>query len=339
MTSPSFFLLCCSAISLTVWIFLTLFRGDFWKTRHFIALKGPAPKLGTLPSVAVIIPARNEAELIPRTLPSILNQDYKGSTTVILVDDQSTDGTSEVCRITATTGKRNQSIKFKLIRSRELPSGWSGKLWAMECGLRTISEMKPDYILFTDADILHPDNSLSRLVAEAETESLQLSSVMVHLKICSLWDRLLLPAFIYFFAKLYPFAWTNDPSKRTAGAAGGCILVRREALEKAGGLFRISGELIDDCAMAKMIKGQTGNLSASKIKLQLCREIHSLRPCQSLESTWSMVRRTAFTQLGYSVLLLAGTLIGMILIYVLIRSILLRGTSQRHGSWGFPPGS
>ena len=302
------FLLILTSLSLIIWIYLLGFRGGFWRTDR--QLERQVNNLGNYPSVCVVIPARNEAELLPMTLRSILTQTYSGSIRIILVDDQSTDGTGMVAQqVAKKLGKQSQ---LDLIMADPLPAGWTGKLWAMEQGVRAAEKSLPDYILLTDADIQHDRDHLLQLVTKAQTENLDMVSVMVKLRCESIWEKLLIPAFVFFFQKLYPFAWVNDPNNSIAAAAGGCILIRREALIRIGGIAAIRHALIDDCALAKAVKSRS-----NPIWLGLSQTTLSLRPYPSLSSIWDMVARTAYTQLDYSPLMLLGTLIGMSIIYLI----------------------
>lgn len=295
-------------LSLTIWLFLLLFWGQFWRVDQ--QLKTTTNNLKSLPTVCVIVPARNEADVIPVSLRSLLLQDYPGNFHVFLVDDQSTDGTANFAQGVAYAVDKLEQLH--IIYSADLPNGWTGKLWAMEQGVQKANQLQPDYLLLTDADIEHDISNLRRLVAKAETENLDLVSLMVKLRCQSFWEQLLIPAFVFLFQKLYPFRWVNNPKKSTAAAAGGCILIRRETLEKIGGLQIIRQALIDDCSLAKAVKSHQG-----KIWLGLSSLTYSLRPYDSLETIWNMVARSAYTQLNYSPLLLVGSVLGMFIVYML----------------------
>lgn len=320
-------------LSLTIWLGLLCFWGQFWRTDQ--QLEVTETQLQSLPVVCAVVPARNEAELIPTTLRSLLLQDYPGSFNVFLVDDRSTDGTANFAeKVAHALGKPQQ---LHIISGEALPNGWSGKLWAVEQGINSASKFTPDYFLLTDADIEHDPGNLRRLVAKAVQEDLDLVSVMVRLRCESFWEKLLIPAFVFFFQKLYPFRWVNNPNNPTAAAAGGSILIAREALERIGGIQVIRQALIDDCALAEAVKRGTGNWglgtreefsqslipntqypipTKGRIWLGLSSLTRSLRPYDSLATIWDMVARTAYTQLNYSPLLLLGTLVGMPLIYL-----------------------
>lgn len=296
-------------ISLITWLFLLLFWGQFWRVNHQLETNKSVIEK-SLPTVCVIVPARNEANVIPISLRSLLLQDYTGNFTIFLVDDQSSDGTANFAQGVAYA--LDKTDKLQIVSSASLPTGWTGKLWAMAQGLEKASELTPDYFLLTDADIQHDISNLRRLVAKAESQNLDLVSIMVRLRCQSFWEKLLIPAFVFFFQKLYPFSWVNNPKKTTAAAAGGCILIHREALNRIGGLQIIRQALIDDCSLAKAVKSNHG-----KIWLGLSTSTISLRPYDSLKTIWDMVARSAYTQLNYSPVLLVGSLLGMTLVYLL----------------------
>jgi hopene-associated glycosyltransferase HpnB len=307
-------------LSLTIWLGLLCFWGQFWRTDQ--QLEVTETQLQSLPVVCAVVPARNEAELIPITLRSLLLQDYPGSFNVFLVDDRSTDRTANFAEgVAHALGKPQQ---LHIISGESLPLGWSGKLWAVEQGIKSASKFAPDYFLLTDADIEHDPGNLRRLVAKAVQEDLDMVSVMVRLRCESFWEKLLIPAFVFFFQKLYPFRWVNNPNNPTAAAAGGSILIAREALERIGGIQVIRQALIDDCALAQAVKRSGGVGSREwgvrdkgrRIWLGLSTLTLSLRPYDSLATIWDMVARSAYTQLNYSPLLLLGTLVGMPLIYL-----------------------
>ncbi|NJR49130.1 MAG: glycosyltransferase [Leptolyngbyaceae cyanobacterium CSU_1_3] len=299
-----------SLLSLTIWIYLLCFRGQFWRTHLRLPSLPSSSLLPPSSSLCVIVPARNEADLLPLTLRSLLTQDYPGSVTIFVVDDHSTDGTADIARKTAE--QLGQGDRLHLLLAEPLPPGWTGKLWALEQGIQKAMTLEPDYFLLTDADIEHDRTNLRQLVEKAVGDDRELVSLMVRLRCQSFWEKLLIPAFVFFFEKLYPFAWINQPSKNMAGAAGGCSLIRREALLRIGGIQAIRQALIDDCALAQAIKAS----GSKRIWLGLTTSAHSLRPYDSLATIWNMVARTAFTQLNYSPLLLLGTLIGMMVIYL-----------------------
>ena len=321
-------------LSLTIWLGLLCFWGQFWRTDQ--QLEVTETQLQSLPMVCAVVPARNEAQLLPTTLRSLLLQDYPGSLKVFLVDDRSTDGTANFAEgVAHALGKLEQ---LHIISGVSLPPGWSGKLWAVEQGINSASLFAPDYFLLTDADIEHDPGNLRRLVAKAVQEDLDLVSVMVRLRCESFWEKLLIPAFVFFFQKLYPFRWVNNPNNPTAAAAGGSILISRAALERIGGIQVIRKALIDDCALANAVKqiGRQSNSSFSpaspgRIWLGLSTLTQSLRPYNSLATIWDMVARSAYTQLNYSPLLLLGTLVGMPLIYLVPPMCVILGAVW--GNW------
>lgn len=296
------------ALSLFIWLFLLLFWGQFWQANQRI--NPYDSKLLCYPTVWAVVPARDEAEVIETSLNSLLNQRYEGDFYVILVDDNSRDRTTELARKTASQlGKEEQLI---VLPGKSLDPGWKGKLWAMHQGIEYARKQTliSDYFLFTDADIYHAPDNLSQLVTKAKTENLDLVSLMVLLRCQSFWEKLLIPAFVFFFQKLYPFPWVNNSNKSIAAAAGGCSLISNKALLSIGGIVAIKDALIDDCSLAKAVKSQQKN-----IWLGLSKTTISLRPYDDLKTIWDTIARTAFTQLNYSFLLLIGTLIGMSLIY------------------------
>jgi hopene-associated glycosyltransferase HpnB len=298
-----------AALSLAIWLYLRLFRGGFWRADQRLDASAPAPE--PWPPVVAIIPARDEAEVIGRALGSVLAQDYPGPFHIVVVDDHSSDGTDNEARAAVKTSARGEH--FHVIQARALPPEWTGKLWALSEGLSRARETPPEarYFWFTDADIEHGPTTLRRLVAKAEAERLDLVSLMAALSCEGVWARLLIPPFVFFFQKLYPFPWVNDPGRATAAAAGGCVLVTAEALEAVGGLAPIKGALIDDCALARAIKTQRRG-----IWLGLATDSRSIRPYQGLGAIWQMVARCAYTQLHHSSGLLVGALFAMVLTYL-----------------------
>ncbi len=312
-----------AAVSLAAWFYLILFHGGFWRTDR--RLESAAPDPAAWPAVAAVVPARNEAALIGRTLGALLAQDYPGTFVIVVVDDHSTDGTAEAAlRAASAVGKGD---RVAVVRAAPLPDDWTGKTWAMAQGVDRANGVAPksSFLWFTDADIEHDPPVLRALVAKAEAERLDLVSLMALLRCKSGWERLLIPAFVFFFQKLYPFAWVNDPQRRLAGAAGGCMLVRRRALEAAGGLGAIRGELIDDCALAAAIK------PGGPIWLGLASATRSIRPYAGIGDVWEMVARSAFAQLRYSAALLGGTVIGMIVVYLAPPVAAIAGGLAGHG--------
>jgi hopene-associated glycosyltransferase HpnB len=294
-----------------IWAYLLLGRGFFWSTK----LAAPAPEPAQYPRVVAVIPARNEAEGVGRAVASLLDQDYPGDFSIVLVDDHSHDGTAEVARDAA----RGREDRLTIVAARSLPGGWTGKLWALSEGVRRVAS-PPDLYLFTDADIAHHRSNLRELVARLEAEQRDLVSLMVKLHCESFAEKFLIPPFVFFFALLYPFAWSNDKRKATAAAAGGCVLLRRSAYERIGGYAAIKGELIDDCALAAAVKRSGGT-----IWLGLTQGTESLRLYPEIADIWNMVARTAYTQLGYSPLLLAGTVLGLVITYLAPLLLLFAG--------------
>lgn len=306
-------------ISAVIWLVLVGFWGQFWRGHQRLEENLELSKQDDLsyPSICAIVPARNEAEMIAWNVRSLLNQNYPGAVEIIIVDDQSSDGTAKIAQELAPKNNLKTTTQLTIISGEPLPLGWTGKLWAMAQGVNYVQQQNrlPDFFLFTDADIDHDPCNVSQLVAKAQQEQLDLVSLMVLLRCQSGWEKLLIPAFVFFFQKLYPFSWVNNPSRNTAAAAGGCILIRPTALKRIGGLEVLRQALIDDCTLAQAVKStmveQTGG-----IWLGLTTSTRSLRPYPSLSSIWDLVVRTAFTQLNYSPLLLLGTLIGMTLVYL-----------------------
>jgi hopene-associated glycosyltransferase HpnB len=294
-----------AAASCLAWFWLLLFHDNFWRADQ--RLRENSGALAQWPEVAVVIPARNEADVIAETIGSLVVQDYPGEFRIILVDDHSEDGTGAVARPLAG------AERLHIIQAPPLQPGWTGKLGAMAHGAICAAEILPDhrYLLFTDADIAHPRDALRRLVLKAETDPRDLVSLMVRLHCRSFWERLLVPAFVFFFQKLYPFPAVNDDQSKTAAAAGGVMLVRREVLQRSVGLAAIRDRLIDDCALASLIQENKGRLW-----LGLAEETRSVRPYRGLGEIWDMVARTAYTQLNYSLIGLAGAIAGMSVIYL-----------------------
>ena len=297
-----------AVVPLAVWLYLVLGRGGFWLARERDD-RGPAPAAPKAwPSVAAVVPARDEADVIARSIGSLLVQDYPGELRVYLVDDQSTDGTAAAAQAVAAS---SQQDRLAVMSGAPLPNGWTGKLWALSQGVaRASADAAPDYVWLTDADIAHAPDNLRTLVSRAEAGRLTLTALMVKLHCQTLPERLLIPAFVFFFDMLFPFAWVNDPKRKLAAGAGGCMLVRREALERAGGIAAVRAEIIDDCALARRLKAQ------GPIWLGLTLRAWSLRPYASFGEIGRMVSRSAYAQLGYSPWLLAGTLAGMALTYL-----------------------
>lgn len=294
-----------AAIPLAIWLYLTFLRGNFWRLEE----DNLEPKsLGRWPHVVAIVPARNEAATIARAVTSLLGQEYPGKFEIIIVDDHSDDGTAALARKAAE--EKDAAARIAVCSAAELPQGWTGKLWALNEGISARSGNTPDFFWFTDADIVHAPDALRRLIFRAETESLDLASLMVLLQAKTFPEKLLIPPFLYFFLMLYPPRWIADPQKRTAGAAGGCILLRRATLERIGGLASIRNEVIDDCSLARAVKKTGGT-----IWMGVTRASISLREYKTFAEIRDLIARTAFTQLRYSTLLLVGTLLGLFVTY------------------------
>ena len=284
-----------AAISLLIWLYLCLFHGRFWHSDQMI--NSNQVNIKEFPRIVGVIPARDEAESIGRTVRALLDQDYAGPFSIIVVDDNSTDGTADEARAVL---KDDEDQRLRVIAGAPLAEGWVGKMWAVNQGIAAAGDA--EYILLSDADIEHTPDSLTRLVTKAETENLGLVSEMVKLHCGFVWERFLIPAFIYFFQKLYPFPRVNDPKSGMAAAAGGCMLVHAATLKDAGGIAEIRSCIIDDCALARLIKPHR------PVWLGLSTETHSLRSYESLIPIWRMVARTAYVQLNHNPLLLVGTL-------------------------------
>jgi len=295
---------------------LILARGFFWDARGD-RLRAPDGVPRPAPDVHAVVPARNEADVVPRTLRALAAQHYPGRFAITLVDDRSDDGTGDAARAVAGVN---------VIAGATRPPGWTGKMWALEQGVRAARavDAAPAYWWFTDADVEHAPDTLARLVATAEAERRDLVSLMVALHCESPIERLLIPAFVFFFAKLYPFRWVADPENPTAAAAGGCVLLANDALARIGGIARIRGELIDDCALAAAVKSTGGN-----IRLELSSSSRSIRPYENFGTIWSMVARSAYTQLRYSPRMLAGTVLGMAFLYLVPPAATIAGVARR----------
>jgi hopene-associated glycosyltransferase HpnB len=294
-----------AAVSVAALLWLALVWGRFWRTDQRLPSRVRPERW---PTVAVVVPARDEAAMLPLTLPSLLTQDYAGPMRVIVVDDGSVDGTGATAR----------SLGAEAIEAGDPPPAWTGKLNALRRGIEEAPEA--EFMLFTDADIAHAPTSLSALVSA--TAGLDLVSQMARLRVRTVWERLVVPAFVYFFAMLYPFRWVNQPGSRTAAAAGGCSLVRRTALERAGGLEAVRGAVIDDVAIARLIKRSGG-----RIWLGLGDFVDSVRPYPRLADLWRMVARSAYSQLRYSALLLIGTVLALTAVFVVPVAALAGGAA------------
>jgi hopene-associated glycosyltransferase HpnB len=329
-----------ATLSLAIWLYMLLFRGGFWLARERDdrdegaslgggILLAASTAEGDWPAVTAVIPARNEAESIGQTVQSLLRQDYPGHLRIVVVDDHSDDDTAHHARAAARAiGALERLV---VLTGETLPAGWTGKLWAVSQGVAHASASQapqplfgihslsntppvpttpPDFLLLTDADIVHAPDNVRRLVARAQGNSLVLVSLMAKLRSEALFERALVPAFVLFFQMMYPFAWVNRPDHRVAAAAGGCMLVRRDALEAVGGVASIRAEIIDDCALGARMK-QRG-----PIWLGLTERAVSIRSYESLGEIRRMVARTAYAQLKYSPLLLAATIVSLLLTFI-----------------------
>jgi hopene-associated glycosyltransferase HpnB len=298
-----------AVIVLAIWLYLIAARGGFWRAAERDDRGAPSP-LAQWPAVTAVVPARDEAATVGETIAALVRQDYQGTFTVVLVDDQSSDGTGRLAREAAAA--LGAGARLNVIAGRPPPAGWTGKLWAQSQGIEAANTAAspPDYLLLTDADIVFAPGALTALVARAERDGLVLNSLMVKLRCKSLAECIFVPAFVFFFQMLYPFAWVNDRRRATAAAAGGCMLVRRDALQAAGGLVSIRGALIDDCALARLLK------TRGAIALALTDSAHSVRAYPSVGDIRRMVARTAYAQLGFSPLVLAGTVLALALTYL-----------------------
>jgi len=323
-------------VSAAAWVYLVAAHGSFWRTGQRLPPRRPGPGTagpGTAgpttaspsawPPVAAVVPARNEADSLPETLPALLAQAYPGDFRVFLVDDGSDDGTGGVAAELGEKAARDGGAPLTVVAGRPRPDGWAGKVWAMAEGLAAATGTPAatgtaaatgtpaaGYVLFTDADISWAPTALRDLVLAAEDDDRALVSQMALLRAQTAWERVIVPAFVYFFAQLYPFKKVNDPSSRTAAGAGGCMLIRVGALREAGGLEPMRGALIDDVALGALLK-KNGN----RIWLGLATDIKSARPYPTLASLWHMIARSAYVQLRYNPALLAGTIAGLLLLY------------------------
>jgi len=290
-------------ICAAIWAYLVGARGGYWcaSTRDAAAVRAPA----RWPAVAVVVPARNESDCIARSVRSLLRQDYRGPLGIVIVDDDSDDGTGA-----AVTDAAAGDGRLRLIRTTGPAAGWTGKLWAVSQGIAAAEASHPEYLLLTDADIEHAPDTISWLVAQASAGRYVLTSLMAKLRCVSFAEKIHVPAFIYFFQMLYPFAWVSRGDSTIAAAAGGCMLVRADALAGVGGIASIRGALIDDCSLAAKLK------SAGPIWLGLTNRVHSIRPYPTFSDVAQMISRSAYSQLRYSPFALAATVLGMAITFV-----------------------
>lgn len=305
-------LLILGGVAFAAWLYLLIWHGGFWRLRERLPR---ARSRDGWPAVAALVPARDEAATIAAAVRGILEQDYPGELTLVVIDDQSSDGTAEIARQAAdATGSGR---RLRVVAGSTPPAGWAGKPWALEQGRRALEEegITAPWLWLTDADVVHTPATLRGLVSQGEDDHRDLVSLMVRLSVDGFWSRLLIPPFVYFFLQLYPFAWANSPHRRTAAAAGGCVLVRRRALMTAGGFAAIAGAVIDDCSLAARIK-RHGHPRGGRIWLATTRGSASLRPYRCLGEIWAMVSRSAYAQLWYNPGLLAVTVAGMAVLYL-----------------------
>ena len=300
-----------AALPVLIWLYLVCARGSFWRIKPHLA---PTPTPGnTSKKIAVVIPARNEADVIGGTIASLLAQDFNGTCEIFVVDDESSDGTAEAA---IAAGRSLVTV----VKALAPPVGWTGKMWALSQGVERALAAAPDFLLFTDSDIHHSPDSLAKLVAIAVHGPFDVVSFMVKLRCETFAERALIPAFVFFFFLLYPPAWIRNEKRKTAGAAGGCVLISPTILRRAGGIAAIRSEVIDDCALARQVKRAGG-----RIWLGLATDTVSTRRYETFTEIERMIARTAYRQLNHSVLLLAGTVAGLAITYVLPVALLFGG--------------
>ncbi|MEU9390173.1 glycosyltransferase [Streptomyces sp. NPDC048324] len=309
-----------AAVSLAAWLWLLLCQGFFWRTDVRLPRRADP---GDWPPVCVVVPARDEAAVLPAALPSLLAQDYPGRAEIFLVDDGSSDGTGDLARELAAS---HGGLPLTVGSPGDPPAGWTGKLWAVRHGIGLARARGPEYLLLTDADIAHEPDSLRELVAAARAGGFDMVSQMARLRVESAWERLVVPAFVYFFAQLYPFRRIGRRRARTAAAAGGCVLLRADTAERARIPDVIRHAVIDDVALARTVKGTGGH-----IWLGLAEKVDSVRPYPRLHDLWRMVSRSAYAQLRHNPLLLLGTVAGLLLVYLVPPLTLVVGAAA--GAW------
>jgi len=315
-------------LALAIWSYLAFGRGGFW--RCIERDDGHPPPPAVWPCIAVVIPARDEAENIARCLNSLLSQDYPGPWSVVLVDDNSNDSTADIARRVATD--RGAQNRTTIVSGAPLPCGWTGKLWALSQGMAIAQARQPvEYLLLSDADIVYAPEMLRWLVACAVSRDALLASFMVKLRCDSKSERFLVPAFIFFFQMLYPFSWVNRHDRATAAAAGGCMLVRADSLREVGGIEAIRDALIDDCALARKLKAR------GPIWLGLTHRVASIRSYPRWGDIAQMVSRSAYAQLGYSPAQLVGAVLALVLTFVVPPVAALAGSGYARlfglGAW------
>jgi hopene-associated glycosyltransferase HpnB len=300
-------LMIVAIVAFAAWVYLVAFHGGFWLAFRFEDLPPPAAD-GPWPRIVAVVPARDEAGGIARCVTSILQQPYPGSLSMILIDDQSSDGTADLAaRAAAAIGA---SDRLTVLRGQPLPSGWTGKMWAVKQGLDLAGQSSPDCVLLTDADIVYSGNVVTQLVTRMRSNNLMMASVMAQLRCESFAEKFLIPAFVFFFGMLYPFAWVRRSDRSTGAAAGGCILARFDALKRAGGIESIRGALIDDCALGARLK------STGPVWLGFTHDVKSIRASDEIGDVGRMISRSAYAQLRYSLLLLLGMVVAMTVIFL-----------------------
>ncbi|WP_420031925.1 glycosyltransferase [Streptomyces sp. cg28] len=309
-----------TAAALAAWLWLLLCQGFFWRTDLRLP---PRTDPVRWPDVCVVVPARDEAEVLPESLPSLLAQEYPGNAEIFLIDDGSSDGTGALAR---ALSDRYGGLPLTVDSPGEPPAGWTGKLWAVRHGITLARARGPEYLLLTDADIAHEPESLRELVAAAGAGGFDLVSQMARLRVASGWERLVVPAFVYFFAQLYPFRRIADRKSRTAAAAGGCVLLSAEAADRARIPDAIRQAVIDDVSLARAVKRSGGH-----IWLGLAEHVDSVRPYPRLTDLWRMVSRSAYAQLRHNPLVLLGTVLGLALVYLVPPAAVFLGLVARSG--------
>ncbi|MFC9678484.1 glycosyltransferase [Streptomyces sp. NPDC056948] len=316
-----------AAGSLLAWLWLLLCQGFFWRTDVRLP---PRRDPDAWPSVCVVVPARDEAAMLPAALPSLLLQDYPGRAEVFFVDDGSSDGTGDLARELA---RGHGGLPLTVDSPGEPPAGWAGKLWAVRHGIGLARARDPEYLLLTDADIAHAPDSLRELVAAARAGGFDVVSQMARLRVESAWERLVVPAFVYFFAQLYPFRRIGKEGTRTAAAAGGCVLLRAETAERVRVPDAFRHAVIDDVALARAVKRGGG-----RVWLGLADRVDSVRPYPRLHDLWRMVSRSAYAQLRHNPLLLAGTVAGLALVYLVPPVAVVVGLATGNAAAAIPGG-
>ncbi len=302
-------------------MYLATSRAGYWRMKKYL-LPVRTDQNAAQRKIVAVIPARNEADVVGDCIRSLLTQELHRPLEIVLVDDGSTDRTADLALGAATNIGRGDALT--VIRGAPLPDGWTGKLWAVSQGVKAAEALRPDYLLLTDADIAHGPGTVERLLELAEARAADLSSVMVQLRTATFAEKLLIPAFVYFFFQLYPPDWVSKSRSQTAGAAGGCMLIRTETLQRVGGIQAVAGEVIDDCALAALVKRHGGTLW-----MGLSSETVSLRSYGGFAGVGAMIARSAFNQLRHSNLSLALTLAGLLLTYIVPPALLFSRRKSR----------